>query len=171
MALDDALCDGELSEFLCVGRPANQIPFSNGTDELCDNIFRSYSKNCMKCDYLDPNKTDQHNVTFDSSDSLILMHVNIRPLNKNFDEFHDYVQSLPFILSVLCLSESRIKTQPQVNIELVGYNFINISPESNAGGVALCIHSRIKYMRDKCFSLHDWEYLWLNLHQPPTEKK
>ena len=57
------LCDGELSEFLCISRAAIQIPIGNGTNELCDNIFSSYSKNCMNCDYLDTNKIDQHNVT------------------------------------------------------------------------------------------------------------
>ena len=55
------------------------------------------------------------------------MHVNIRSLNKNFDEFHDYIQSLSFISNVICLSESRIKNQPQVNIELTGDKFSTLA--------------------------------------------
>ena len=55
------------------------------------------------------------------------MHVNIRSLYKNFDELHDYIQSLSFISSVICLSESRIKNQPQVNIELAGYKFSTLA--------------------------------------------
>ena len=61
MALDGVLCDGELSEFLRLGRAADQFPIGNGIYKLCD-IFSSYPKN-MKCDYLDLDKTDQHNVT------------------------------------------------------------------------------------------------------------
>ena len=61
------------------------------------------------------------------------MHVNIRSLNKNFDEFHDYIQFLSFISSVICLSESRIQNQSQVNIELAGYKFsalaLKVMPE------------------------------------------
>ena len=118
MVLDGVLCNGELSEFLRMGQAANQIPISIGTDELCRNIFSSYLKNCIKCNYLDLNKTVQHAVTFNNPDSLILMHINIRLLNKNFDEFHDYIKSLSFIPSIICLSESRIKNQ-QVNIDLL----------------------------------------------------
>ena len=33
------------------------------------------------------------------------------------------------------------------------------------------IHSKIKYIRNKRFSLHGWECLLLNLFQPLTEKK
>ena len=66
--------------------------------------------------------------------------------------------------------ESRIKYQPQVNIELVGYNFININPESNAGGVAMYIHSRIKYILDKGFSVHGCECLWLTYINRPLRK-
>ena len=33
------------------------------------------------------------------------------------------------------------------------------------------IYSRIKYIRDKRFSLHGCECLWLNLNQALTEKK
>ena len=96
------------------------------------------------------------------------MHVSIRSLNKNFDKFHDYLETLSFIPCVICLSESRFKNQPQVNIEFDGYNFINISPKSNVGRAAMYIHRTIKYIRDKRFSLHDCECLWLNLFHPLT---
>ena len=101
------------SELLRIGRDANQIPIRNSTDELCDNIFCAYSKNCMKCDYLDPNKTNHHTKTLTN-------------LMITYNPYHSYLASY-------VLSESCIKNQPQVNIELAGENFINISLESNAG--------------------------------------
>ena len=90
------------------------------------------------------------------------MHVNIRSLNKTLMNFMIiYNPYLSFIHSAICLSESRIKNQRQVNFELAGYNFININPESNVRGVAMYIHNRIKYTLDKRFSLQGCECLWL----------
>ena len=82
----------------------------------------------------------------------------------SFETVHD-------IHSVICFPESRIKNQPEVNNEFDDYNFINISLEADAEDVAVYIHSRIRYIRDKRFSLHGCECIWLNLFQPLTEKK
>ena len=50
------------------------------------------------------------NLQNDSS-SMILMHLNIRSLQKNYDNLNDLVALLPFRPDVICLSESRI-SQP-----------------------------------------------------------
>jgi len=43
-----------------------------------------------------------------SVDSLTLLHLNIRSLNKTFDEMYDFIQSLPVKRDIIGLSESRI---------------------------------------------------------------
>ena len=133
MALDGVLCDGELSEFLHIGRAAKQIPISNGTDELCDNIFSCYSKNCIKSDYLVQNKTDQHNVTFDNPNSLTLMHINIRLLNKNFDKFHNNLESLSF-RPFLCISDPHIKNQPLSLLSLLAVILLTLALKATPKG-------------------------------------
>ena len=41
----------------------------------------------------------------------------------------------PFTSDVICLSESPIKDQPLINIEISDFTFINTSRNGSAGGV------------------------------------
>ena len=86
-----------------------------------------------------------------TSDSLILLHLNIRSLNKNFDDMYDFVESLTFNPNVISLSETRIKNKPLVNIDLVGYTFMNVSSSTNAGDVAMYIQNGLKFSHEKRF--------------------
>ena len=84
---------------------------------------------------------------------------------------YDFLLCLPFTLDVLCLSESRIKKQPLVNISLSGYSFINVDPVGNAGGVAMYVRKDLKITQEQNIHLHGCESLWLTLYQPNTNKK
>ena len=127
------------------------------------NVFFSLSSNALKCDYLDLNKFDFDNLNAIDIDSLILIHINIRSLNKNFDELYDFLQILPFTPDVICLFESRIKDHPLINIEISNYTFINTSPNSSAGGVSMYVQNKLKFKEEKQFQLLGCESLWLNL--------
>jgi len=61
-------------------------------------------------------------------DSLILLPLNIRSLNKYHDDIHEFITLLPFSPGVICLSESRIN-QSTKNIQIPGYNFVNVKPD------------------------------------------
>jgi len=150
MALDSTSCDGELLEVLRTSRAAEHCQNTNTSDDLCDKIF----KNILDCNYSDLSKLNQTKFNFNKPDSLILVHINIRSLTKNFDELNDLLQCLPFTQDVICLSESRLKTQPQINIDLERYKFLNNSPESNAGGVAMYIRNCIKFNQETSFTMH-----------------
>jgi len=89
-------------------------------------IFTSISKDISKCNYLDLTETDQIKSIANIPESLILIHLNTRSLNKNFDELYDFISSLPITPNVICLSEFRIKNQSQRNIDLTGYKIIKI---------------------------------------------
>ena len=154
MALDRFVCDGEESEFPCTSRAADHcITNTNDPIELCDNVYYSLSSNALKCEYLDLNKFDFDNLNKINFDSLILIHINIRSLNKNFDELYDFLQILPFTPDVICLSESQIKDQPLINIEISDYTFTNTSPNGSAGGVSMYIHNKLKFKEKKQFQL------------------
>ena len=99
------------------------------------------------------------------------IHLNIRSLNKNFDKLYDFLLCLTFTPDVLCLSESRIKKQPLVNINLSGYSFVNVDPVGNAGGVAMYVRKDLKITQEQNIHLHGCESLWLTLYQPNTNKK
>ena len=96
--------------------------------------------------------------------SLILMHLNIRSLQKNYDDLYDLVASLSFRPDVICLSESRIN-QPLKSIHLHGYNFINAKPNKQAGGTAIHVCSKLKFSQIDGFGLTGSESIWLKIRK------
>ena len=166
MALDVSY-DRELSGL--ASQAAEQHLIISETEELCDKIYESFSTNILKCHYFDISKNNQINMKCNNSWSII--HLNIRSLNKNFDKLYDFLLCLPFTPDVLCLSESRIKKQPLVNINLSGYSFVNVDPVGNAGGGAMYGRIDLKITQEQNIHIHGCESLWLTLYQPNTNKK
>ena len=137
-------------------------------EELSDKIYESISSNILKCDYFDLKKNTQ--IYSSENNSLNIIHLNIRSLNKNFEKFYDFIQSLSYTLDVVRLSESRIKKQPLINVNLPGYNFLNFSPLKNAGGVAMYVKNDLKFKNEQTFDLYGCESLWLTIQQPNKQK-
>ena len=97
--------EGDLMDFV---RPSQQAAsqFHDDPGDLCDNIFENLTKNVLKCDYFD---VTCKNISTVDENSLILLHVNVRSLHKNFDHLYDFIASLYFTPHVICVSETRIK--------------------------------------------------------------
>ena len=81
---------GELSKFLFSGQApsTNSNPNFLNSSNPCDQSFDSLFANINPCTYYDdpdsiPNKTP-------SSNELLFVHVNIRSLNKNFDDLSQF---------------------------------------------------------------------------------
>ena len=168
MALDVS-CDKDLSELGNTSQAAEQHLTASGIEELCDKIYESFSTNILKCHYFDISKNSQINMK--DNNSLSIIYLNIRSLNKNFDKLYDFLLCLTFTPDVLCLSESRIKKQPLVNINLSGYSFVNVDPVGNAGDVAMYVRKDLKITQEQNIHLCGCESLWLTLYQPNTNKK
>ena len=113
-------------------------------ENLCDKLYKSLNQNISRpnCEYFEVN-SQIVNGSYD--DALILMHVNIRSLHKNFDLLYEFIQSLQFIPQIICITETRIKHQPQINVSIPNYGFAHVNLNSNAGGVAMYIHKNIIY--------------------------
>ena len=126
----DLLCDSDLSGSLRISQAAQP---SDDPTELCDHVFNSLTSNIMECEYIDI--FDDENSFTNEIDSLILLHLSIRTLNKYFNDLLNLIASLPFKPDVVCLSESRID-EPFENIEIDGYNFVHVKPKTKgqAGG-------------------------------------
>ena len=73
------------------------------------------------------------------------MHVNIRSLHKNIDLLYEFIQSLQFNPQIICITETRIKNQPQINVSTPNYGFAHLNSKSNVGGVAMHIHKNSIY--------------------------
>ena len=165
----DISCDRDLSGLGNTSQAAEQHLIVSETEELCDKIYESFSTNILKCYCFDISKNNQINMN--DNDSLCIIHLNIRSLNKNFDKLYDFLVCVPFTPDVLCLSESCIKKQPLVNINLSGYSFVNVDPVGNAGGIAMYVRNNLKITQEQNIHLHGCESLWLTLYQPNTNKK
>jgi len=95
----------------------------------------SFSK-FANCKYFDENVVILNGV---SSNSLILLHLNIRSLHKHFDALTTRVHKL----TLICFTETRIKDQPLINISLSGYNLVHANSNSSAGGVAAYVSNQL----------------------------
>ena len=64
-------------------------------------------------------------------------------MQKNFDKLFEILNDFSPKPAVICLSESRIKTAPLVNIDIPGYKFVFSSPHKNSGGVWVYISTHL----------------------------
>ena len=110
---------------------------SDDTNELSEHVFNELTSNISKCEYVDLRNND--NLSTNEPDSLILMHLNIRSLNKYYNDLHTLLNSLPLKPNVIALSKSRIN-QPTENIDINGNEFVHVTPNyGQAGGVTVYI--------------------------------
>ena len=163
MALESS-CDGELSGSLSTSQAADP---SDEPNELCDQIFYELTSNISACQYVD---TIDGNVFTNEIDSLILMHLNIRSLNKNINDLHIFIPTLPFKPDVISLSEARVD-QPLQNTDIEGYNLVHVKPKyGQAGGVAVYTTVRLRFAQMNSFPLHDSESIWLKVQHQNDSK-
>ena len=134
-------CAGELGTFLM----STQAPSSNsnsnlfGNDEIVDQSFDSLLTNIDPCVYYNypqsiPNRTP-------SSNDLLIVHVNIRSLTKNFDDLSHFLSQFSVPPDVICITETRLKNASFVNIFIPGYEFVFADSFSSAGGVGVASSS------------------------------
>ena len=101
-----------------------------------------------------------------NDNNVILLHVNIRSLQKNFDSLCEFIESLTYKPDIICLTQARIKHQPLTNLNLPNYHFTNVSPSSNAGGVAAYISDNLQFnLSAEQYILAGAEFLWITINR------
>ena len=77
---------------------------------------------------------------------------------------YEFIESLNFLPHVICLSETRIKKNPLINIELTNYSFVHVNSKSNAGGVSIYIRKNLNYeISENQHVLTNSESLWITI--------
>jgi len=104
LALQD---DGELLDILGPRQAALNFEFHNIPNDLCDNIFANVTVNIEDCVYYDLSHQFAESST---KSALILMHINIQSIYKNFESLCEFLDSLTLTPHVICLSETRLKS-------------------------------------------------------------
>ena len=154
----------ELNEFLgSCSQAAAQQSNDYCPRELCDNFLNSITTNIKICKYTDPTASSSN---FDDNRSLILLDVNIRSLHKNFDSLYKFLVTLSFSPDIICLTETRLKGEALINIDLPLYKFIHVDSTTAAGGVAIYVSHKLQF--EVCPSQHvlnSSECLWLELSE------
>lgn len=105
--------------------------------------------------------------------SLALAHINIRSLQKNFDDMHDFITAWTKAPDIVCVSETRLKHEPLINVSLPGYNFEHVDSKSKAGGVAIYISTKFRYEINQNIDtvcLPDSESLWVTIFPSPQSQ-
>ena len=145
----------------------------DNTENFCDvneSSFVAMFENVIECKYL---KTPNVKLPFvrEQRNTLTLLHVNIRSLNKNFDELHCFLTSLPHLPDIVCVSETRLKGEPLTNITIPDYNFAQTDSATNANGVAIYIFSKYKFelVQSYNMNLNGCEDLWLEVTVPTNQ--
>ena len=84
---------------------------------------------------------------------------------------YKFLTTLNFSPDIVCLTETRIKSQPLINVEIANYNFVHVDSESAAGGVVIYVSDRIQCeLWSNQYHLTGTECLWLNTYESNSKK-
>ena len=103
-----------------------------------------------------------------SSNSLSFLNCNIRSLQANFDNLANMLTELYFLISVVGVTETKLKNDKEVllNINITGYSFLSQPSCTNAGGVGVYIKNNLGYIHRSDLSAqlqNDYESLWIEI--------
>ena len=114
--------------------------------------YSSLLQNITECNDFDVPYLDlpDRNLTENSQQTLTLLHVNLRFINnlQNFDAFEEFLINLSFSPDIVCVSETRLKGEPLINISIPNYKFGHTDSTTKAGGVAIYISSKFDFELD-----------------------
>ena len=162
--------DTDLTEFILSDQAASLLSKHIEIEDVCDDYYRVILDKIHRCTYLEENCNPNLSCKF-FENSLMLMHINIRFLNKNFDNLYNLFSFRKFSPSIVVISETRLKNLPLTNISMPGNSFVYVDSESNAGGVAAYISNSIQFQlqKKKQFYLHKYESIWLTAYNNKTK--
>ena len=165
LALDTA-CNID-ADNSCVGddlQSANNFTYNDSIVNLNSrSVIGDLFKNISQCEYVSEGNSPAVSTT---SSSLFIFHVNIRSLQKNFDNLLEFMNMLIVLPDIICLSETRLKSDPVLNVNIPGYTFIHKPSNTNAGGVAMYINNQLQFeiLHDCQLALQNGcEDLWIKL--------
>ena len=161
-----------MKEFLSSG----QAPSSNfspnwfSNDNTADQSFDSIFTYVNPCAYYNnpqfiPNRTPTPN-------DLLLVHVNIRSLNKNFDDLCHFLSQFSVPPDAIRITETRLKNYFFLNISIPGYKFVFANSLSSAGGVGIYGSNTIDFIVIAENTINaDCKDIWVSLNCNHTAKR
>ena len=151
----------KLLEILGVSRSADSEADNCDVGDL---TFSTLLNNIAKCKCFDiPNAK----ILSSTADGINFLHINLRSVNnqENFDKFYEFLTFLPSLPDIVCVSETRLKDDPLINICVPKYSFVHANSSTNAGGVGIYVLSKFQFGVDLILEIKiiGCENLWLNI--------
>ena len=111
----------------------------------------------LPCNYYDVKEfTD---CKFDKN-SFSIMHLNIHSIQLHIDDLRTLLNLLDYSFDIIAISESKLKSDPVVNISLAGYKSpLHTFTESEKGGTMLYIKDGINYKPRKDLEIYESKVL------------
>ena len=128
-----------------------------------DSTVNLLTNNLVQCEYYSKFQVSgSHNP---SGNFLCFIHINIRSLQKNFDSLQEFLCLQPNLPDVICLTETRLKQQSLLNVNLSGYSLIHHDSPTNAGRVAKYLSKQIQYevLTEMHMGISGCENIWVKL--------
>ena len=100
---------------------------------------------------------------------LFFAHLNVRSLNKNFDQLRDFLNELKFNSSVIGVSETWLKDTPSPLFSVEGFSlFTNNRTEKRGGGVGFYVSDNLKakVIEELSIKSEDIEAIFIDMYVP-----
>ena len=124
-----------VGDHLAQSQAASSTDLHDTSFNLSEKTFSTIFQNIQKCEYADVKAAHLNS----QMNNLTLFHLNIRSLQKNFNDLHELLCNLSEPPHIICLSETKIKHNTLLNLSISGYKFLNVNSLTNAGGVGVFI--------------------------------
>ena len=100
-----------------------------------------------------------------NSDSISIIHIDIRSVQKNLDSLQEFLCLLPTMPKIICLSKSRTNQKPLINLELPNCKLDYIDSPTPAGGVAVYVSNElsIKIVSNLSLNIDECENMLIKL--------
>ena len=114
------------------------------------NLFSENNFQNLDTPYLDIDEAKERLSAFSDENSFKIIHLNIRSLPKNFDNFKRFLSETSHDFSVICLSETWCTNESfnkNSNFLIEGYNSVHFERATNkkGGGVGIYIHNTLMH--------------------------
>ena len=131
--------------------------------DINDKILSDPTEIVSNCQYYDPWNL---NSKLQFTDSLAILHVNIRSLQKNIHELLELISDTNTLPDIIAVTEIRIKDKPILNIDITDYRFLFVKSFNNAGGVGVYICKNLNYALAEKYNLPlpSCKNTWLNIN-------
>ena len=137
--------------------------------DLSNNVFSAITEGIAPCKYFSTSNFSSLKLSFEN---IFILHLNIRSLNKNYDDLYELISEFPHPFDLVCLSETKLKNNTHVNIQIRGYQFVHVDSASNAGdmGIYISDNNELNHASPYSITVDGCENIWISINTNTSQK-